>query len=175
MKKLFISLILAFAIVLSGGLSSNISASDLLYLGANYEGNYGLFFGTGHTVGKVAIMPYVRYSIDSTLKDDKTRFKQSVGLETAIFLYDRPKYKLGLMAGLLNVDWVEKQNEPLGTYIPQSAGIIGSYHFSEKLSFAGWLKGKTMLFSPHSVYPKSFNVGLALVVRNFDLAKLLPF
>lgn len=177
MKKLFISLMLVTAMILGGSFmnSGNASANDLLYLGVNYEGNYGLFFGTGHTVGKVAIMPYVRYSIDSTLKDDKTRFKQSVGFETAIFLYDRPKYKLGLMAGLLNVDWVEKQNEPLGTYIPQSAGVIGSYHFSEKFSLAGWLKGKTQLFVSNTEYPKGFNVGLALVVRDFDLAKLLPF
>lgn len=175
MKKLFISLVLAFALMFSMG-STNALANDLLYIGANYEGNYGLFFGTGHTVGKVVLMPYVRFSIDSTIEEDtKTRFTKSLGLETAIFLYDKPKYKLGLIASLANVDWVDRQEDPLGTYFTQSAGIIGSYHFSEMFSLAGWAKGKTQLFVSDTEYPEGYNFGLALVVRNFDLGQFIPF
>lgn len=175
MKKLFISLVLAIALMFSIG-ASDTEASDLLYLGFNYEGNYGIFVGTGHSLGKVSIMPYARLSIDSTLTEDtKTRFTHSVGVETAIFLFEKPKYKFGLMASFANVDWVDKQSEPLGTYITQSAGIIGSYRFSEKFSLAGWFKGKTQLFASDTEYPKAFNAGVAATIHNFDLAKLLPF
>ena len=83
MKKLLLA---TMAVLL---LMGTARADDLFYGGINHEGNYGVFFGTGHTVGKVSIMPYARFSFDSTLQEG-IRIKRAFGAETAIWVFHKP-------------------------------------------------------------------------------------
>ena len=159
MKKLLLATMAV--LLLMGGVSK---ADDLFYGGINYEGNYGVFFGTGHTVGKVSIMPYARFSFDSTLQDG-TRIKKALGAETALWIFHKPNYKFGLLASVLNVDWLDRQDEFIGTYVSQSAGFIWLYQVSDRFGVSGWLKAKAQIFKQDTEYKDNVTFGLALVTN----------
>ena len=121
-------------------------SDDIAFLGTNYEGNVGFVFGLGHTVGKVggrsvSVMPYYRFSVDSTLQDG-TRFVKSTGVETAIWLYQSGEWKFGLLASPFNIDWIDSQQESLGAYLSGSAGLTARW-WGGKYGFAFWGKLKT--------------------------------
>ena len=156
MRKILLTMAL---LLMFSGVSK---ADDLIYGGINYEGNYGVFFGTGHTVGKVSIMPYARFSFDSTLQEG-TRIKRAIGAETAIWVFHKPNYKFGLLASVFNVDWLDNQERFIGAYISQSAGVIGHYQMSDRFGVAGWIKGKAQIFKQDTSYKDNITFGIALV------------
>ena len=159
MKKILI-FVTALAIMLA--VPDSPKADDLIYGGINYEGNYGVFLGTGHTVGKVSIMPYARFSFDSKLQEG-TRIKKAIGAETAIWIFHKPNYKFGLLASVFNVDWLDNQERFIGAYISQSAGVIGHYQMSERFGVAGWIKAKAQIFKQDTSYKDNVTFGIALV------------
>ncbi len=143
MKKLIIFTI-ALAVLLA--IPYSLKADDIAFGGVNYEGNVGVLFGVGHTIGKVigrsvSVMPYYRFSVDSTLQDE-TRFRQSVGIETAIWLYQKGEWKFGLLASLPNLDWVDNQEEAIGTYFSGGGGFT-LHWWGGKFGLAFWGKLKT--------------------------------
>ena len=156
MRKILLTM--ALLLMFSGA----SKADDLIYGGINYEGNYGVFFGTGHTVGKVSIMPYARFSFDSTLQEG-TRIKKAIGAETAIWVFHKPNYRFGLLASVFNVDWLDNQDRFIGAYISQSAGVIGHYQMSDRFGVAGWIKGKAQIFKQDTSYKDNITFGIALV------------
>ena len=156
MKKLLLA---TMAVLL---LMGTARADDLFYGGINHEGNYGVFFGTGHTVGKVSIMPYARFSFDSTLQEG-IRIKRAFGAETAIWVFHKPNLKFGLLASVFNVDWLDNQDRFIGAYISQSAGVIGHYQMSDRFGVAGWIKGKAQIFKQDTSYKDNITFGIALV------------
>lgn len=161
MKKLLI-FVTALAIMLA--VPYSLKADDLAFAGLNYEGNVGVVFGVGHTIGKVSVMPYYRFSVDSTLQDE-TRFQRSTGIETALWLYQSGKWKFGLLASPFTIDWIDKQDEAIGTYFSGSAGFTVRW-WGAKFGLAFWGKLKTD-FKTTTSYNDLKSFGVVLITKKF--------
>ena len=136
MKKLLI-ITIALALLIP----YSLKADDIAFLGTNYEGNVGIVLGLGHTIGKVSVMPYYRFSVDSTLQDE-TRFAKSTGVETTIWLYQSGEWQFGLLASPFNIDWIDNQQETIGAYLSGGAGFYARW-WGGKYGLAFWGKLKT--------------------------------
>ena len=159
MKQLAI-FVTALAIMLAVPYSPK--ADDKAFVGVNYEGNWGLLGGFEHTFGKVTAMPFYRLSIDSTLQDD-IRFKQSTGIETSIWLYKTGEWKLGLTASPFTFDWIDNQEESIGTYWSGSGGLAVDY-LGKDVGFRALVRVKTD-FKTESLYNDLYSFTL---VATFD-------
>lgn len=160
-KKLLISTIV-LAVLLAVPYSPK--ADDIAFAGVNYEGNVGVLFGLGHTIGKVSVMPYYRFSVDSTLQDE-TRFAKSTGLETAIWLYQSGKWQFGLLASPLNIDWIDNQEKPIGAYLSSSGGFTLRW-WGGKYGLALWGKLKTD-FKTTTSYNDLKSFGIVAFTKKF--------
>ena len=165
MKKLLI-LTIALAVL---AIPHSPKADDIAFGGVNYEGNVGFLFGIGHTFGKVggrsvSVMPYYRFSIDSTLQDE-TRFTKSTGIETAIWLYQSGDWKFGLLASPFNVDWIDNQEGSLGAYLSGSGGLTLRW-WGGKYGLALWGKLKTD-FKTTTSYNDLKSFGMMVFTKKF--------
>ena len=158
MKKTLI-FVIASAIMLAAG---TLNANDKVFVGVNYEGNWGLLGGFGHTFGAVTTMPFYRLSIDSTLQDG-IRFKQSTGIVTSVWLYKKGEWQFGLTASPFTFDWIDKQEEAIGTYWSGSGGFAVDYT-GKDVGFRFWAKVKTD-FKTESLYNDLYSFG---AVATFD-------
>lgn len=160
MKKF---LVFTIALVLLA-LPYSSRADDIAFGGVNYEGNVGVLFGLGHTIGRVSVMPYYRFSVDSTLQDE-TRFNRSTGLETAIWLYQSGEWKFGLLASPLNIDWIDSQEEPIGVYLSGSGGFTLRW-WGGQYGLAFWGKVKTD-YKTISSYKDLKSFGVVVFTKKF--------
>lgn len=159
MKKILI-FVTALAIMLA--VPYSLKADDKVFAGFNYEGNWGVLGGFGHTFGPVTTMPFYRLSIDSTLQDG-IRFQKSTGIETSMWLYKKGEWKFGLTASPFTLDWIDKQDESIGTYWSQSGGFAVDYT-GKDVGFRFWAKVKTD-FRTESLYTDLYSFG---AVATFD-------
>lgn len=162
MKLKLLSMVLVLFLAGAG----DSCADDIAFAGVNYEGNYGVFFGIGHAIGPISTWPYARFSIDSTVQDE-LRLTKSVGVETIVWLYQTAKFKAGLLASPLNLDWIDNQEQSVGTYWSQSVGFGFHWQVSEQFGLTGLFKGKTQLFSSGTIYPDDITAGIALSTKKF--------
>ena len=143
--------------------------STFFFGGVNHEAeNWGVFFGVGQRVGRVTLIPYARYTIDSTAEE--LRFSKTFGAETIIWLYRTDKFKAGLLASALNLDWIDNQEETVGTYFSQSGGLDLFWRASNDFALNLHLKYKTQLFNKDTLFDdigKKVDIGLAAIVSKF--------
>lgn len=141
------------------------------FAGFNYQGDVGFLFGTGQTVGRVTIVPFARFSIDSTLTDE-LRFKKTFGAETIIWMLRAKQIKLGLIASVFTLDWLDNQEESIGTYITQSAGLSLHWQIVDGFALNVAAKGKAQLFQRKTSYRDRFAIYVVAVTDKLAFLKL---
>jgi len=167
MKRILFVSVSAFCLCFAGqATSEDHIASTFLFGGVNYEGNLGLFGGVGQEIGRVDIIPYARWSLDSTLSHGGFRLKKTFGAETIIWLQRTEQFKFGVLASVFNLDWIENQEEPIGTYISQAGGAAVYWQPHSRFAIILYGKMKTQLLAKDTLYPNNFNIALAIKFSN---------
>ena len=165
MKKMTTILALLFTTALS--ITTNAQEAqpgNIVYAGANYEGNFGAFVGAGLSMGKVSLMPYTRISADKALTGDY-EFDKSLGIEIAYFVYEYYGWRFGVLANLADMNWLQNQDQEIGIYLGQAAGGIVTKDITDKVGLAAWGRAKAQLFDPESLFKDRFTVGLAVFAK----------
>lgn len=181
MKRILCIATLLFCMSFAGSVMSQIEMTTeapqkdevktFTFAGVNYQGDFGFVFGTGQTFGRVTILPYARFSLDSTLTDE-IRFKKTFGTETIIWLYRQPTFQLGLVATLFTLDWLENQEQPIGTFVSQSAGPSLHWVFTDGLALNVTAKIKAQLFATQTSYEDRWAIYVILVTDKLTFLKL---
>lgn len=171
MKKLFlcVAALLLFSTAAIAQDEPIGEPSTFFFGGVNHEAeNWGIYFGVGQRIGRVLLIPYARYTIDSTAED--LRFSKTLGTETIIWIYRGDKFKAGLLASVFNLDWIDNQEETVGTYFSQSGGFDLYWQASKDFALNLHVKYKTQLFNSDTLFDdigKKVDVGLALAFNKF--------
>ena len=166
MKKLTILAVLilsTFVLILSTQ-AQEAQPNNIVYAGANYEGNFGGFVGAGLSLGKVSLMPYTRIAAEKA-ETDAWEFDKSIGIEIAYFVYDYAGWRFGVLANLADVNWLQNQEEEIGVYLGQAAGGILTKDLTANVGLAAWGRAKAQLFDPESLFKDRFTVGLAVFAK----------
>lgn len=161
MKKLLAILALVFCV--GAATAQEAPSNNIGYLGYNFEGNHGVFVGLGVSVGKVSVYPYTRIGFDQSLEG--VTFSKSTGIEVAYFAFNGVNWRVGLLANVAEVNWLEAQDQELGVYLSQTGGLIGAYDLTANIGVAGWLKARSQLFETGTAFKDRVTVGSALFVR----------
>ena len=172
MKRVLFIVTLLFCMTFAGSATAqNDSSTTFTFAGFNYQGDVGVVFGTGQTFGRVTVVPFARFSIDSTVTEE-IRFKKTFGAETIIWLYRTKNMRFGLIGSLANLDWLENQTEAIGVYVSQAAGASLHWYVTDDFALNFSARGKTNLFSSETLYQPRFDFYLVAVTNKLDFLKL---
>lgn len=141
-------------------------ADDIVFGGLSYESGLSGFAGIGHTMGRVSIWPYGSVSMDSTLEGG-LRLTKSAGVETIIWLYQKPKLKGGLIGSAFNLDWIDNQEKSIGAYWSQSIGFAVNWQAFDEVAVTLIVKEKFQPFSGDTLYPDDLTFALSISTKKF--------
>ena len=178
MKRFVISTLFALlltALPFSFGWGQDEGVKTKVFYGLNWESNIGFISGAAFDLPLgFKTYPYVRFGLDTGSYENGLQTDKSVGFEVGFTIKETARYSLSLLAGTA-VDWTAPTTEIKNwtTYVPQSAGLLGTWTLPEgtpllgwvlppPFGLAGWVKFRPQIFEAETLWQDKFTAGIAL-------------
>lgn len=165
-RRIIMPLLLILCLVpMSWAQTSNNNQTPFTLGGLSWEGNLGFVFGQGYTLGKISVVPNVRFALDSTFSSLGVSNEQSVGLDIIAWLMRGNSYRFGVIVNPAKVDWLQFVDLSTGTYMSQSLGVEFIKDFTQTVGVSLWGKGTAQILKARTKFQDRLSGGVAIVIR----------